>query len=46
MKATINRKSLAAILAAGGIALAAPGAQAQDGSGAESAEQVEGPERH
>lgn len=30
MKATINRKSLAAILAAGGIALAAPGAQAQD----------------
>jgi len=30
MKATFNRKSLAAILAAGGIALAAPAAQAQD----------------
>ena len=30
MKATCNRKSLAALLAAGGFALAAPGAQAQD----------------
>ena len=30
MRATIDRKSLAVILAAGGIALAAPGAQAQD----------------
>ena len=30
MKATINRKSLAVILAAGGVALAAPDAQAQD----------------